>query len=98
MAGTLGTVQVHERIVADPDGLADLPVIRAKAPSRWPVECEDTLYIASEAYRATTGEELPRDAFTIRYPELDPEWDFGFDDRAEMIRRLPRLAALFVDS
>jgi hypothetical protein len=31
------------------------------------------------------------------YPELDPEWGFGFDDRAEMARRLPRLAALFPD-
>jgi Protein of unknown function (DUF4240) len=89
--------EVFERIVADPDALADLPVIRAKAPSRWPVECEDTLYIASRAYRAATGEEPPRDAFTIRYPELDPEWGFDFDDQAEMTRRLPRLAALFLN-
>jgi len=59
------------------------------------VECEDTLYIASRAYRAATGKQPPRDAFTIRYPELDPEWGFDFDDRAEMTRRLPRLAALF---
>jgi hypothetical protein len=34
---------------------------------------------------------------TIQYPELDPGWEFDFDDRAEMKRRLPRLAALCVD-
>jgi hypothetical protein len=87
--------EVYERIVADPDALADLPVIQAKAPNAYPVECEDTLYVASKAYRAATGEELPPRAPTSRYPELDPEWDF--DDPAEMTRRLPRLAALFLD-
>lgn len=34
---------------------------------------------------------------TIRYPELDPGWDFDFDDRAELKRRLPHLAALLID-
>ena len=61
------------------------------------MECEDTLYIASRAYRAATGGELPGRAFRIEYPELDPEWGFDFDDRAEMARRLPRLAALYLD-
>jgi hypothetical protein len=88
--------EMYERIVADPDALADLPVIRDRAPARWPVECEDTLYIASRAYRAAAGEELPHRAITIRYPELDPAWGFDFDDRAEMTRRLPSLAALFL--
>jgi Protein of unknown function (DUF4240) len=88
--------EVYEHIVADPDALAGLPVIRARSPSEPPVECEYTLYIASRAHRAATGEELPGYAFTTRYPELDPEWDFDFDDRTEMTRRLPRLAALFL--
>jgi len=88
--------EVYERIVADPDTLADLPVIGTRPPGAWPVECEDTLYIASRAYRAATGEELPHRAVTIRYPQLDPAWGFDFDDRAEMTRRLPRLAALFL--
>jgi hypothetical protein len=87
----------YERVVADPDALVGLAAIRAKAPSRQPLECEDTLYIASRAYRAATGEELPRRAGRIKYPELDPGWDFDFDDRAEMARRLPRLTALFPD-
>jgi len=55
---------------------------------------EDVLSIAWDAHVRATGEQLPVDAFTIRYPELDPAWDFDFDDRAEMTRRLPRLSAL----
>jgi Protein of unknown function (DUF4240) len=89
--------EVYEQVVADPDSLAGLAAIRAKAPSRRPVGCEDTLYIALRAYRAATGGELPGRAFRIEYPQLDLEWDFDFDDRAEMARRLPRLAALFPD-
>lgn len=64
--------EVFEHTVADPDALADLPVIHARAPSAAHLECEDTLYIASKAHRAATGEELPARASTIRYPELDP--------------------------
>ena len=89
--------EVFEHVVADPDTLADLPVIRAQAPGAAYLECEDTLYIASKAHRAATGEELPPHPFPVRYRELDPAWDFDFDDRTEMKRRLPRLAALFLD-
>jgi hypothetical protein len=90
--------EVYERVVADPDVLAGLAAIRARASGGRPVECEDALYIAAQAYRAAAGGEFPGRVFTIGYPELDPGWDFGFDDRAEMTRRLPRLAALFLDS
>jgi hypothetical protein len=89
--------EVFEHVVADPDALADLPVIRAQAPGAAYLECEDTLYIAARAYRAATGEELPPQPFPIRHRELDPAWDFDFDDQIEMKRRLPRLAALFLD-
>jgi len=89
--------EVFEHVVADPDALADLPVIRAQASGAAYLECEDTLYIASKAHRAATGEELPPHRFPIRYRELDPAWDFDFDDRTGMKRRLPRLAALFLD-
>ena len=89
--------EVYERVVADPDALAGLAAIRATAPSGRPVECEDTLYVASRAYRAAAGGELPGVRSGPNYPGLAPEWDFDFDDRAEMARRLPRLAALFLD-
>jgi hypothetical protein len=85
--------QVYERTVADPDTLADLPVIQAKAPRTWPVECEDTLRITSEAYLGRDRRGIPPRRLMIRYPELDPAWDFDFDDQTEMTRRLPRLTA-----
>lgn len=88
---------VFDRIIADPDALADLPIVRAERIGGARLECEETLYIAYSAHRKATGEEYPMHVSTTRYPELDPGWDFDFDDRAEMKRRLPRLAALRVD-
>ncbi|HEV7978834.1 DUF4240 domain-containing protein [Amycolatopsis sp.] len=88
--------EVFERIVADPDALADLPVIRAAAADGDELECEEALSIVCSAHMTATGEQLPADTFTIRYPELDV-WDFDFDDQTEMERRLPRLAALYMD-
>jgi Protein of unknown function (DUF4240) len=85
---------VFERTVADPDALADLPVIRAEAPRGAHLGCENTLYIAFRAHLAATGTEYPGGVLTIQYPELDPEWDFDVGDRTEIKRRLPRLAAL----
>jgi hypothetical protein len=89
--------EVFEHIVADPDALADLPAVCSAVPGSARLECEDTLYIAFRAHRAATGEEYPDRVFTIREAELDPGWDFDFDDRTEMKRRLPRLAALCLD-
>lgn len=87
--------EVFDRILADPDALADLPAIRDAAADGDEKECEATLDIASDAYLTATGEQLPSGAYTVQYPELDPEWDFDFDDQAELNRRLPRLAALY---
>lgn len=86
---------VFQRVVADPDSLAEVPAVLAAADDGMEMECEGTLSIASSAYRTATGEPLPDDAFTIDYPELDPAWDFDFDDEAEIEQRLPRLAALY---
>ncbi|MFG2305548.1 DUF4240 domain-containing protein [Actinacidiphila glaucinigra] len=87
--------EVFERVLADPDALAGLPVVQASAVDGMEPECEGVLGIAWNAHIVATGVQLPADAFTIRYPESDPAWDFDFDDRAEMARRLPRLAALY---
>jgi Protein of unknown function (DUF4240) len=89
--------EVFERMIVDPDTLADLPIVRAARLGRARLECEETLYIAYRAHRKATGEEFPMLVSAIQYPELDPGWDFDFDDRAEMKRRLPRLAALCAD-
>ncbi|MDT0405251.1 MULTISPECIES: hypothetical protein [Streptomyces] len=53
--------------------------------------------VTGAGLKPATGGQLPDDAFTIRYPELDPAWDFDFGDHGEMTRRLPRLAALHLE-
>lgn len=86
--------ETFERVVADPDALAELPLVRASAADGLDLEGEDVLGIAWNAHITATGEQLPSGAFRIRYPKLDPAWNFDFDNRDEMARRLPRLAAL----
>ncbi|HEX7305247.1 DUF4240 domain-containing protein [Lentzea sp.] len=87
--------EVFEAAVASPDSLADLPVVVAAAETGDEFEREGALSIAWDAHIKATGMQLPQDAFRIRYPALDPEWDFDFDDGAKMAARLPRLAALY---
>ncbi|MET9386184.1 DUF4240 domain-containing protein [Streptomyces sp. NPDC002928] len=89
--------EAFERIVADPDALAELPSVRASAADGLDLECEEALSIVWNAHIMATGKQLPDDAFTIRYPELNPTWNFDFDDHSEMTRRLPRLAALYLE-
>jgi hypothetical protein len=82
----------YEAVVASPDRLAELPLIRAAVASGLDVECESALGIADDAHLAATGSHLPRGSFAIRYPDLDFDWDFDDDDEAR--RRLPRLMEL----
>ncbi|MFC9293106.1 DUF4240 domain-containing protein [Streptomyces sp. NPDC057011] len=84
-----------ETALADPDSLADLPAVREAAVEGLELADEEALSIAWSAYESATGRELPADSFTIRYPPLDPAWDFDFDDTEETAARLPRLSALF---
>ncbi|MEV0492120.1 hypothetical protein [Streptomyces atratus] len=71
--------------------------MRAAAADGIDLDCEETLSIVWNAHVMATGKQLPDDAFTIRYPELDPTWDVDFDDQGEMTRHLPRLAALYLE-
>lgn len=87
--------ETFERIIADPDALAGLPAVRAFAADGLDIWCEEALSIAWTAHQTATGEELPNDGFSIRLPDLDPDWNFDFDDREEMSRRLPRLTKLY---
>jgi hypothetical protein len=84
-----------ECVLAAPDTLAELSHVRTAAAEGTDLDCEDMLSIVWNAHEKATGQELPADAFTIRYPCLDPAWDFDFDDREEMARRLPALTALY---
>lgn len=86
---------VYDQALADPDSLAELPSVLAAAQADAALDGEDILYVAMHAHQRATGEQLPPDAVTIRYPPLGPDWEFDFDDQAEMRRRLPRLTALY---
>ncbi|MEU9315015.1 DUF4240 domain-containing protein [Streptomyces sp. NPDC048295] len=88
--------EVFERVVADPDALVELPVVQASAADGVDLEGEDMLGIARNAHTSATGDQLPASSPTIRYLELDPAWNFDFDDHDEMTRRLPHLAALYL--
>ncbi|MFS8098760.1 DUF4240 domain-containing protein [Lentzea alba] len=87
--------EVYLAAVESPDSLASLSAVREAAEDGYEFECEAALSIAWDAHQAATGMKLPEDAFTIRYPDLDPDWDFDFDDSAELATRLPRLSALY---
>jgi Protein of unknown function (DUF4240) len=84
---------VFESAVADPDSLAAFDLL--PLPYGGIGYCEDALYLAWEAHRIATGEDMPA---VVRKPgerpTLDLDWDF--DDDAEMRRRLPRLSTFYL--
>ncbi|MCT9934952.1 DUF4240 domain-containing protein [Planotetraspora sp. A-T 1434] len=96
---------VFERVIADPDSLADLVEVRelaAESADDYP-EWEDLLNVPHRAYELLTGQvDGLWDAVEARQ-DLDDadfspnpvgdEWDF--DDAEETARRLPRLSWLF---
>lgn len=84
--------EVFERAVADPDSLADVPAVQAVAAEAGDLECEEALGIARDAYLKATGQELPGDAFTIRYPPVNFAWDPA--DNVQVRTHLPRLDRL----
>ncbi|MFE7597844.1 DUF4240 domain-containing protein [Streptomyces sp. NPDC057494] len=88
--------EVFVRAVADPDDLAELPIVQVSAADSTGLEGEDMLGIAWNAHIMATGDQIPASSLTIRYAELDPTWNFDFDYHIEMSRRLPRLAALYL--
>ncbi len=86
---------VFARAVAEPDSLAELPRVRTASLSGEEFECADMLAVPWDAYRRATATELPMDRPASPEPDLNDFWDF--DDPDEARRRLPRLAALFVE-
>jgi hypothetical protein len=81
--------------VHDPDSLADLPAVQAAAATGAVFEAEEVLAVAGEAHEQATGSPLPPTADPIARPSSDTFWDF--DNEQEMHRRLPRLAAMFLE-
>ncbi|GAA0812491.1 DUF4240 domain-containing protein [Spirilliplanes yamanashiensis] len=86
---------VFARAVRQPDSLADLPAVRAAVDSGAEFAGQEVLAVAADAYRAATGEDLPPGEPPGPRPSQDDFWDFDNED--EMHRRLPRLAALFLE-
>ena len=85
--------------LANPDSLADHPEIGGRRPLEErsdPLECDDMLYVAYDAYQAVTGQQLTVEVAgrqpRPRPPDLGQRWDF--DDAAEMRPRYPRLWAV----
>ncbi|WP_220290657.1 DUF4240 domain-containing protein [Streptomyces sp. MBT84] len=99
----------YQRVAADPDSLAAHPDVVQAANVRERPEVlfyEDVNYAASGAFERITGD---ADAFyeawrSFRETDagssngVDMGEDFDFDDDSEMSRRLPRLAAVFLDT
>lgn len=94
------------RAVADPDSLADVPIVvrMARDDDGW-IGCEPFNYAAGEAYERRTGRsdafqaameaalgerDIPDGPLRAAGDNWDPE------DEAETRRRLPRLSALFL--
>lgn len=69
--------------------------MRAASLSGEEFSAEQMLSVPWDAYRKATATELPADRDPVRTPDLNDFWDF--DDEEEARRRLPRLAALFVE-
>jgi hypothetical protein len=96
--------ETFTRAVADPDSLADLPVVAlmSRDEGGW-LGYESLSYLPREAYGRVTGETGSFDAaMEAAVPHMDRparasggDWDVEDDD--ENRRRLPRLAALFLD-
>jgi hypothetical protein len=99
----------YERVLTSPDALADHPVVRRAAAQGedYVVFAEPMNYVASHAYEEVTGVDgdgfdeawhaYERDSAGSDEPQAsDMGEDFDFDDDAEMRRRLPMLADLFL--
>jgi hypothetical protein len=82
----LGSARFREA-VASPDSLADVDEIVSET-----TELEETRYVAMDAYRSATGNEMP-ELDLPPYPTID--FTFDFEDEDEMRRRYPRLYARF---
>ncbi|MFF2349746.1 DUF4240 domain-containing protein [Kitasatospora sp. NPDC058115] len=93
----------YERALADPDSLADHPAVRGGGDVL--IGNEDFNRVAHRAHQRLTGEPDGLDEALEASPEAGPlrvvtepagaRWDVA--DDGEMRRRLPRLAAIFLD-
>jgi hypothetical protein len=81
----------YETALADPDALAEL-IEHEDDPF---ISNESFGYVARNAYRAATGEEMPETDVEFPNEPEGEEWDF--DDEAACRERLPKLSARFFE-
>lgn len=94
--------EVFTRAVADPDSLADVPVVRQMASDKGWLGFESLGYLVRDAYQRVRGETESLDAALDQAIDnrsrpsepTGPSWD-GDDDDANR-RHLPRLSELFL--
>jgi hypothetical protein len=88
--------EVLARSVREPDSLAELPAVREAAVNGAVFEAGEVLTIAAEAHLEATGTPLPNSPEApVTKPDAAMLWDF--DNEEEMVRRLPRLSAMFLE-
>jgi hypothetical protein len=95
--------ETFHRAVANPDCLADLPVVvrMSRNEGGW-IGFESLSYLVREAYRRTQGEtdslmaSLDAAMLTMARPTRPAGEDWDPEDEHETRHRLPRLAALFL--
>ncbi|WP_125776639.1 DUF4240 domain-containing protein [Antribacter gilvus] len=83
-----------ERVAADPDALADLPVVRSAVENGEDLSGESMVYAAWEAWEQVTGEDCPPEPEDDGEPAVELVFDDDFDDTEAVAARLPRLMAL----
>ncbi len=87
--------EVFERVVAEPDRLAELPAVQAAAQDQVLLEAESVLAVPWEAHQTATGQDMPPPRVSVQLPELDRT--VRIDDERSHRQHLPRLAELFLD-
>lgn len=91
----------YERVLASPDGFAEHPVAQEGEPELLEEIAfdEETNYAAFRAFSLLAGSEAEWESVLGAGDETESDMgeDFDFDDDDEMRRRLPALAALFLD-
>jgi hypothetical protein len=80
---------VYEAAVPNPDSLAGLT-----DPDRDDHEFEDLCYVALDAYKEVTGQDMPSVDFRWPAKPRGRRWDF--DDDRQVARRLPKLAKVYL--
>lgn len=92
---------VFTRAVADPDSLADLPLVVRMADDKGWLGFESISYLVRKAYERVRGETtsldkaLDKAVRALPRPSAPAGTDWDVEDDDENRRRLPRLAALF---